>query len=102
MVKDKHGPQPIAQAIRQFLSQGGLRRPPADERAFRAWTEAAGAEWGPRAIPVSFRAGQLTVEVAASVHLAELKSFHGEGIRSRANALLGGRSIHKVVFKLKN
>ena len=69
---------------------------------FHAWTEAAGRAWGPRAIPVAFRAGQLTVEVATSVHLAELKGFHGEGIRARANTLLGEPSIHKVVFKLKN
>jgi hypothetical protein len=100
--QEKHGPQPIAQAIRQFLAQGGLRRPPADERVFRAWAEAAGPDWAARARPVSLRGGQLTVEVAASVHLAELKGFHGESIRTRANALLDGRSIHRVVFKLKS
>jgi hypothetical protein len=103
MVKQEYrGPQPIAQAIRQFLAQGGLRRPQADERVFRAWTEAAGSSWGTRAIPVAFRAGQLTVEVATSVHMAELKGFHGEGLRARANTLLGEARIHKVVFKLKN
>jgi hypothetical protein len=31
-----------------------------------------------------------------------LKGYHGEGIRARANRLLGEPSIHKVVFKLKN
>jgi len=79
-----------------------LRRPRADERVFRAWNEAAGADWGPHAVPVAFRAGQLTVEVAGSAYLAELKGYHGEGLRARANSLLGEPSIHKVVFKLKS
>lgn len=69
---------------------------------FHAWTEAAGPAWGRRGVPTAFRGGQLTVEVATSVHLAELKGFHGEGIRVRANTLLGETCIHKVVFKLKN
>lgn len=69
---------------------------------FRAWSEAAGSLWAAHAVPVAFRAGQLTVEVASSAHLAELKGYHGEGIRARANALLGQPSIHKTVFKLKN
>jgi hypothetical protein len=100
--KGPSGPQPIASAIRQFLSQSGLRRPSGDERVFRAWSEAAGARWRGRAEPVAFRAGQLSVEVATSVHLAELKGFHGEPIRARANAALGETRIHKVVFKLKS
>jgi hypothetical protein len=51
---------------------------------------------------VAFRTGQLTIEVTASVHLAELKGFHGEGIRARANTALGEQRIHKVIFKLKS
>ena len=96
------GPQPIASAIRQFLSESGLRRPSSDERVFRAWITVAGAAWKERAIPVSFRAGQLCIEVASSAHLAELKGFHGEGFRKQANAVLGEARIHKVVFKLKS
>jgi hypothetical protein len=53
-------------------------------------------------VPVAFRAGQLTVEVAGSAYLAELKGYHGEGLRARANTLLGEPTIHKVVFKLKS
>ena len=102
MSQEKSGPQPIARAIRQFLAQGGVRRPRADEPVFQAWTTAAGSAWGPHAQPVAFRGGQLTVEVPTSVHLAELKGFHGEGLRARANQLLGEPRIHKVVFKLKN
>jgi hypothetical protein len=69
---------------------------------FRAWSEAAGRSWTESAVPVAFRSGQLTVEVDSSVALAELRGFHGEGIRARANAALGELRIRKVVFKLKS
>lgn len=100
--KDPSGPQPIAGAIRQFLRESGLRRPSGDERVFRAWSDAAGPSWKEYAVPVSFRTGQLTIEVASSVRLAELRGFHGEGFRVRANATLGEVHIRKVVFKLKS
>lgn len=100
--KDPSGPQPIASAIRAFLKESGLRRPAGDERVFRAWSDAAGSPWTEHATPVSFRGGQLVVEVASSVHLSELKGYHGEGIRGRANTALGEARIKKVVFKLKS
>jgi hypothetical protein len=100
--KDPSGPLPIASAIRQFLKESGLRRPSADQRVFEAWSRAAGETWRPHARPCDFRAGQLVVEVASSVHLAELKGYHSEGIKKRANQALGETRIHKVVFKLKS
>jgi len=99
--KDPSGPQPIAGAIRQFLRESGLRRPAADERVFAAWAEAAGEGWRQATRPVAFRAGQLTVEVSSSVRLAELKSYHAERLRSRANQILGDARIRKLAFKLK-
>ena len=97
--KDPSGPRPIAEAIRLFMKDSGLRRPPADERVFRAWTEVAGPGWKEHAAPVSFRGGQLTVEVSSSVRLQELRGFRAEGFRARANELLGEPLIRKVVFK---
>jgi len=99
--KEPRGPQPIGAAIRSFLREGGLRRPPQDRQTFNAWIDAAGPDWSARAQPVAFRAGQLTVEVDGSVQLHELRGFHGEGIRERANAALGERMIRKVVYKLR-
>jgi hypothetical protein len=96
------GPQPIAGAIRQFLAESGLQRARGDERVLRAWSEAAGPLWKERAFPVAFRGGQLTVEVGSSVALAELRGFHTERLRARANAALGQDAIHKVTFKLKS
>ena len=73
------GPRPIGDAIRSFLKESGLRQPARDERVFRAWSDAVGSDWSRRAIPVSYRSGQLTIEVDSSVHLQELKNFRGEG-----------------------
>lgn len=78
-----------------------MHRARGDERVLRAWSDAAGA-WKERAFPVAFRDGQLTVEVGSSVALAELKGFHTETFRARANAALGEAKIRKVVFKLKS
>jgi len=100
--KPPRGPQPIADLLRQFLKENGVRRRSGDERLLQAWTEAAGATWKPRATPVAFRGGQLIVEVTSPLDLAELKGFAGEGIRKRANAALGEERLRKVVFKLKS
>jgi hypothetical protein len=100
--KPSRGPQPIADLLRQFLKENGVRRPSGDERLLQAWAEAAGAPWKQRATPVAFRGGQLIVEVSSSLDLAELKGFAGEGIRKRANAALGEDRLRKVVFKLKS
>ena len=100
--KPPRGPQPIAEAIRLFLKDAGVRRASGDERVLRAWTEAAGPSWRKRATPVAFRSGQLTVEVATPLALAELKGFQAEGLRARTNAALGEERVRKVVIKLKS
>ena len=94
------GPQPIADAIRLFWKETGLRRASGDERVLRAWTDAAGAAWRSRATPCTFRGGHLTVEVASSGHLAARKGDHAEAIRARAHAARGEARIHKGIFKL--
>ena len=100
--KEPKGPQPIADLVRGFLREHGLARPAGDERVFAAWSTAAGPTWKTRAVPVAFRAGQLTLEVASSLDLQELKSFRGEGFRVRANTGLGQTLIHKLAFKLRS
>jgi hypothetical protein len=100
--KERKGPQPIAVAIRMFLRESGLNRPGMDQRVFSAWSNNAGDDWTKHAVPVGFRGGVLTVEVDSSVRLAELKGFHGEAIRARANTALEEKRIRKVVFKLKS
>jgi hypothetical protein len=95
------GPTPIGDAIRQLFRESGLRRPAASDRVFDAWTRAAGPPWDARCEPVAFQRGRMTIEVDSSVHLQELRNFHGEAIRARANQALGGDVVRKVVFKLK-
>jgi hypothetical protein len=99
--KDPSGPRPIRHAIQQLFRESGLRRPAASERLFDAWSAAAGSPWAERSTPVAFQRGRMTIEVDSSVHLQELRNFHGEAIRARANQALGGDVIRKVVFKLR-
>ena len=100
--KEPKGPQPIADLVRGFLREHKLSRPGGDERVFDAWNEACGTAWRARAVPVLFRGGQLTLEVASSLDLAELKNFRGQGFRTRANTALGQALIHKLAFKLRS
>jgi predicted nucleic acid-binding Zn ribbon protein len=99
--KDSTGPRPIQDALRQLFRQSHIARPAAHERVLETWSKVAGPRWRTRATPVAFRSGALTVEVASSVALQELRDFQGEGLRTQANRELGGDLIHKVVFKLK-
>jgi hypothetical protein len=100
--KEYTGPQPIGNAIRLFLRESGLQRSRGDEQVFTAWSKAAGETWSRHAVPSGFRRGQLFVEVSSSVVLAELRGFHLEEIRARANKVLGEERVKKVVLKLRN
>jgi len=100
--KESKGPQPLSELVRGFLRQHGVQRSTGDERVLEAWTDAAGATWRKRAVPVLFRGGQLTLEVTNSIDLSELKSFRAEDIRLRANRNLGQTLIHKLAFKLRS
>jgi hypothetical protein len=93
---------PIQQVIRSILRERGLSSGSRHARVFRAWNEALGSPGRDRSEPVRFQAGELTVEVASSVHLQELKNFTGEDVRRRANEKLGTDAIRRVVFRLKS
>ena len=92
---------PITKAIRQYLQVCGLGHELAHWPVYEAWSAVLGSVLARRAVPVSFRNGELCVEVESSAHLQELKSFTGEGFRRQANLRLGEQAISKVVFRLK-
>lgn len=91
----------IAAALERFLRVHGIKKSGDQPPACEAWTAALGASLAPRARPVSFRAGVLTVEVASAAHLHELSNFTGEQYRSLANARLGKEEIRRVQFRLQ-
>jgi len=99
--KKRGGPSPIQDAIQAFLRESGIRSGTRDARTFRAWSRALEPGLRPRAQPVRFQGGTLTVEVDSATHLQELRSFTGEDVRRRANDALGGERIQRVAYKLR-
>ena len=97
METSRKGPVPLGDAIQSFLRESGLNARSQDREVFQAWEQAFGSD---RARPVSFRRGDLVIEVASSALLAELKSFTGDRFRRKANQILGGQRIRRVVVRL--
>lgn len=91
----------MGEALDSFMVATGLQGQLGETRALRAWKQAAGT-LARRAQAVRFQKGVLTVEVSSAAHLQELQSFSGEPVRRKANALLSGNPIDRVVYKLKS
>lgn len=91
----------MGDAVSEFMQWSGLNNRRKAAPAFVAWDEAVGPELMTRARAVSFRKGELIVEVDSSSLLAELKGFASEDLRTRADELLEGITIRKLTFKLK-
>ncbi|MEM9381097.1 MAG: DUF721 domain-containing protein [Planctomycetota bacterium] len=92
---------PLGDALSEYLKDTGVLRRTKAAPAFAAWDEAVGETLAERARAVSFRRGELLVEVESTALLAELRGFASEDLRTRADALLDGATIRKLTFKLK-
>ena len=90
----------VGDAMSEYFSDTGLLQRKKIQPAFDAWREAAGDELSDRARPVSFRRGDLVIEVDSTALLSELRGFASEDLRTRTNALLEGTSVRKLTFKL--
>ena len=95
------GITPFGQALKSFLRDSGLGPKLASHEVFAAWEAACGPSLAGRARAARFSDGVLLVEVQSAPHLAELKSFAGEQLRSTANQRLGSDRIRQVTFQLK-
>lgn len=91
---------PLGDAVQEYLDGTGLLRRKQASPAIEAWKEAAGPELCERARAVSFRRGELLVEVDSPALLSELRGFAAEDLRTRADALLTEVRIRKITFKL--
>lgn len=97
---------PLGDALAEFLQDTRLLQRKKVQPAYDAWDEAVGPDIARQARAVSFRRGELVIEVDGHALLSELRGFAAEDIRSRANALLargepGSPRIRKLTFKLK-
>jgi hypothetical protein len=101
------GVSPLDAALKSFLRTSGIGEHLGPWAIFRAFADAAGPTFSRHARAVKFTRGELLVEVDSAAHLAELKGFLGDEIRSRANELLvasGSKSsgdLRRITFRLK-
>ncbi len=101
------GMAPLDAALKSFLRTTGIGEHLGPWTRFRAFSDAAGSTFARHARPVKFVRGELVVEVDSAAHLAELKGFLGEEIRSRANEILGAADskssgdIRRISFRLR-
>jgi hypothetical protein len=63
-----------------------------------AWDRAAGEGLAPRARPVSFRAGLLTVEVEGAALLQEVRGFRAGALLEALRREPGGERVREIRF----
>lgn len=90
----------VGDAMSEFFADTGLLQRKKIQPAFDAWRQAAGEELYERARPVSFRRGDLVIEVDSTALLSELRGFASEDLRTRINAILEETRVRKLTFKL--
>ncbi len=97
-----HGePLVFGDALKRYLRESGLGAKLRSGDVHEAWNKALGPKLAGRARSVSYRGGELVVEVESAVHKQELESFTAERYRRKTNQLLGTERIHRVTIKLK-
>ena len=95
------GVSPLDAALQSFLRTSGIGEHLGPWAIFRAFADAAGSTYARHARAVKFTRGELLVEVDSAAHLAELKGFLGEDIRTRTHQILGRQEIRRISFRLK-
>lgn len=91
----------LGDAVHDYWKESGLSRRTKESAVYDAVHQALGPVYSRHARAVKFVRGAVTVEVASTVHHAELNAFAGAGVVAAANAILGDRRISKIVYKSK-
>ena len=99
-VQARKGPTSLDDALKTFLKRNGISERVGPPPVFRAFQEAAGKSFARHARAVRFAHGELVVQVSSAPHLAELKGFLGEEIRSQTNRILGRDEVRRITFRL--
>lgn len=90
----------IDDALKSFLRTSGIGERLGPWATFRAFSDAVGAKFARHARAVRFARGELVVQVDSAPHLAELKGFLGEEVRTRTNQILGRDDVRRITFRL--
>ncbi len=97
---ERKGMASLDDALKSFLKKSGIGERLGPPPVFRAFQEAAGKSFARHARAVRFARGELVVQVSSAPHLAELKGFLGEEIRTQTNRILGRDEVRRITFRL--
>jgi predicted nucleic acid-binding Zn ribbon protein len=96
-VSRRRAPRPAADALQAALRQAAPQTPLAAAQA--AWSDAVGEQLAAVAVPISERAGVLTIACADSVWAHEL-DLMGEALLERLRSAMGDRAPQGLRFRV--
>lgn len=86
-------------ALQQVVRDKGLRRRGPESEAFDAWTAVAGEALSRQTQPVRYVRGELTVEVAGSALLAELRGFQQPTLERALRRRLQAQGFRRLALR---
>jgi hypothetical protein len=92
------GPEPLGEVLARVLRGLRIEERRREGALGTAWDRAAGEGLAPRARPVSFRAGRLTVEVEGAALLQEVRGFRAEALLEALRREPGGERVREIRF----
>lgn len=85
--------------LQQVVRDKGLRRRGPESEAFDAWNEVAGEALAQKTQPVRYARGELTVEVAGSALLAELRGFRQPTLERALRRRLQAQGFRRLALR---
>jgi len=90
----------LKDAMKTMLKKSGINFMKKNSGVLQIWNNVVGEEVAIMAVPASFKAGVLTVEVANSALLHELAQFHKEELLESLRQACPNVTIRNIRFKL--
>jgi predicted nucleic acid-binding Zn ribbon protein len=91
-------PIPIQDTLNKLMSETSVPEQGKLMRLQKEWSSLVGDQVGKISKPVSIKDGYLTIEVANSIWLMELKNYSGALIEEKVRSLCGKRFFKKLLF----
>lgn len=96
---NNQGPEQLRDILGRLFTARGWGRRQGQLHLERAWTEAAGSEYARYTRVARLRRGVLEIEVANSVLLQELASYHKRRLLAKLRERLPGTTLTDLRFR---